>query len=409
MPELWMALSNTVLNRQNKPTQVNRHLFRLFLARSKQLPLFVSLAADTRAANKLALHMDRVHSLELVDFPDPCKLEPLVRSASALEYLLLTSPPSSSVFNTREPMRQAPVLFSGSAPSLRALALFHPAFLPRQPFPMLTDLHVGGMSKPRLQDLFGLLRGSPALESLAITDLRIPTPFTHGMALLRHLAVPREATLGLLELFADRNVGPVAIVPPQLPPVSAANALEMVVCGGALAFRTRVLAADGSVASGPRAHCTARWGAHAYTWWKGLWQTLPCAQLTELRVAVDADDDEILPRFLDAAIALTILELRLHPRDRDRGASWGEGGENVCTCWDGAPQALLGVCALLEQELPVVCPCLAELALIDAASSSSAWDRVLQPVAHLDVSRFRDYGLAHKGTDSGARLEWVQQ
>ncbi|KAM5542263.1 hypothetical protein V8D89_004136, partial [Ganoderma adspersum] len=400
MPELWMALSNTVVGPQNRSTQVNRHLFVLLLARAKQLPLSVFLTTDTCAANKLTLHMDHVRSLELIDFSDPCKLDPLVRPAPALEYLLLTSPSSL----LRQSTQQAPVLFAGEAPSLRALALLDPAFLPQQPFPTLTDLHVGRMSKPHLQDLLELLRASPALEFLAITDLRIPrvglwllvgqpqlapvvtlarlrrlalvrTPLARGIALLAHLAVPREAAVHLLELFTDRNVNPLVTPLPQLLPVAAANALEMVVCGTTLAFRARVRSVDGSFLSVPRAQCTADRGAHTYGWWKGLWQTLPCARLTELRVAVDAEDDEVLPRFLDAAIVLTTLELRLHPRDHDSRAS--SRGENASARLDGAPQALLGVCALLEQELPVVCPCLAELAVIDAFSTPSAWNGFL--------------------------------
>ena len=129
---------------------------------------------------------------------------------------------------------------------------------------------------------------------------------------------------------------------------------------------------DGSVLSVPRAQCTAHLDAYTYGWWKALWQTLPCAHLTELRVAVDAKDDEVPPRFLDAAIALSTLELRLHPRDNGLRASLR--GENVSVRLDGAPRALLGVCALLEQELPIVCPCLGELAIIDASSTPDAWD-----------------------------------
>ena len=404
MPELWVTVSNMAVGTQHKSMQVNRNLFVLLLARAKQLPLSVSLVADTRAANKIAPHMHHVRILELIHFSDPYSLDPLVRPAPAIEYLFLMSSPGSSVVSPRQFMEQAPVLFAGEAPALRALALINTAFLPQQPLPKLTDLYLNGMSKLYLQDLLDLLRGTPALQSLAITDFRIPTgrlpfggppnlvplarlrlfalvrtPLMRGMTLLEHLAVPREAVVHLLELFVDRNVDPLATpLPQQLPPIAAANALEMVVCGTALAFRTRVRAVDGSFLSVPRAQCTAyreaHWelGAHTYRWWKGLWQTLPCARLTELRVAVDAEDDELLPRFLDAAIVLSTLELRLHPRDNDSRASLR--GEDAPTRLDGAPCALLGVCALLEQELPVVCPCLAELTIIDAASTSDAWD-----------------------------------
>ena len=398
MPELWVTVSNMAVGTQHKSMQVNRNLFVLLLARAKQLPLSVSLVADTRAANKIAPHMHHVRILELIHFSDPYSLDPLVRPAPAIEYLFLMSSPGSSVVSPRQFMEQAPVLFAGEAPALRALALINTAFLPQQPLPKLTDLYLNGMSKPYLQDLLDLLRGTPALQSLAITDFRIPTgrlpfggppnlvplarlrlfalvrtPLMRGMTLLGHLAVPREATVHLLELFVDRNVDPLATpLPQRLPPIAAANALEMVVCGTALAFRTRVRAVDGSVLSVPRAQCTAHRGAHTYRWWKALWQTLPCARLTELRVAVDAEDDEVLPRFLDAAIVLNTLELRLHPRDNDSRPSLR--GENASAGLDGAPRALLGVCALLEQELPVVCPCLGELAIIDASSTPDAWD-----------------------------------
>ncbi|PIL29949.1 hypothetical protein GSI_07860 [Ganoderma sinense ZZ0214-1] len=358
--------------------------------------------ADARAANKLTPHMDRVRSLELSDFPDPYKLVPLMRPAPALESLLVTT--RTTKFDPQRSAREPPVLFADSAPSLRALALLNPYFLPLQDFAALTDLHISSLSEPHLWNLLDLLWGTPALESLAVTDLRIPvhhwvqggglplfppvplerlrrlalvrTPLMRGIALLQHLSLPREATVHVLGLLDDssihRIVTPLPLLP-QLPPVSAANALEMVVCGGTLAFRTRVLAADGSVASVSRAHCTAHWGTHTYDWWKGLSQALPCAQLTELRVAVDADDEETLPRFLQAAVALVTLELRLHPGDK------GQSGESAPThCLDGAPRALLGVCVLLEQEMPAVCPCLAELAIIDVSSSPRAWGGLLR-------------------------------
>ena len=397
-----MVLSNTVAGARNKPTLVNRHLLFRLLARARQLPLSVFLTADIRAANKLALHMDHVHSLELIDFSDPYKLDLLARPAPVLEYLLLTTPSSSSIFNPPQSTRQAPVFFAGEAPSLRALALLDPAFLPRQPLPTLTDLHVGRMSKPRLQDPLELLRDTPALESLAVTDLPVhngvwllraqpqpapPIPLPHlrrlalvraplrqGIALLYHLSVPREAAVHLLELFTHWNTDPLAAPLPQLLPIAAANTLEMVVCGSALAFRTRVRSVDRSFSSVPRAQCTAHRDAYTYGWWKGLWQTLPCAHLTELRVAVDAEDDELLSRFLDAAIALATLELRLHRHPRDKDSRTSLRGENASAGLDGVPRALLGMCALLEQELPVVFPCLAELAVIDAYSTPHAWD-----------------------------------
>ncbi|KAI1785419.1 hypothetical protein LXA43DRAFT_132849 [Ganoderma leucocontextum] len=390
MPELWTALSNVVIGTRSMPTQTNKHLFVLFLVRAKRLPLSVLLTTDTRAANKLAPHMDHVRSLELVDFPDPNRLDLFSRPAPELEYLLLAPPQRASTS-----WRQSPVFFADQAPSLRALALFNPPFLPRQAFSTLTDLHIGGVSKPRLQDLLELLRGTPALESLAVVGLRVSlgfwllpgqlqvptvalrrlrrfalvrTPLTLGIALLAHLVLPRESAVHLLGLFADWNIDPLMT---PLPPIAAANMLEMVVCGNTLSFHARVRAMDGSFASAPRTRCTAHRGTYTYSWWRGLWQTLPCAQLTELRVAVDAEDDAFLPRFLDAAIALTTLELRFHPQAKERR------GENVLAHLDGAPQALLSVCTLLEQELPVVCPCLAELAVIDASSTPHAWDGFL--------------------------------
>ena len=399
MPGLWTAASNISIGLRNMPTRVNRHLFALCLARAKQFPLSVRLLTDTRAATKLALHMNHVRRLELVDFTDPCKLDVLEHPAPGLEYFLLSPTPKSTIVNPQSSMQQHPILFAGHAPSLRALALFGPTFLPRQPFPAWTDLHLGKMYKPRLQDLLELLRGTPMLESLAVVELRISIglwpfgaqyqpaqavplprlrrlalvrmPLTRGLALLTDLAVPRNAEMHLLEFFADRSTDPLEFPLPPLPPIAAGTALEMIVCGRTLSFRTRVRAVDGSFASVPRARCTAHQSALAYGWWKALWQTLPCAQLTTLRIAVDAEDDEFLPRFLDAAIALASLQLRLQPRNSERR------GENVPVHFDGAPAALLGVCALLEQELPVVCPRLEELAVVDASSTVGAWDGFL--------------------------------
>ena len=47
----------------------------------------------------------------------------------------------------------------------------------------------------------------------------------------------------------------------------------------------------------------------AYAWLKTLWHSLPCERLTELRIALDADNGAFLAPFLDAAIALATLEL----------------------------------------------------------------------------------------------------
>ncbi|TBU21886.1 hypothetical protein BD311DRAFT_869695 [Dichomitus squalens] len=382
MPELWTAVASCV-GRRIVGNQTN-DILSLFLARARGHPLSALIANDLHAANKLCPHMDHIRTLEIVGYPALYTLDILARPAPALEYLILACPPPPDAISFA-PIIQAPIIFRENAPSLQALVLLNMSQLPTQSFPVLTDLHVGMQTRPRFEHLLQLLEGTPALESLAVVnynareiwnipDLTIQLSRLRRLALIRmpmHLAmifllrltIPASTTLYVLDI--SEGIGfPVEI--PQTPPISAADMLEMVVCGSTLSFHLRASAQD----LAPRVRFEARRDPFSWRWWKSSYQSLPCANLTELRVALEADNDTFLPPFLDAAVALSTLELRLYvPAVTERSGSGIAGAR-----FDGAPQAWVGVCALLEQAMPVVCPRLAEVALIDAASSECAWD-----------------------------------